>query len=87
MRWSPTDPGPQEAIIVDEAAEEAARVSLGREVAELGYSLHNARVSRLGEAKIVRLDVYDPARRKNVAVAIRVERPDEIDEAVHLFGP
>ena len=56
MRWSLTDPSPREAIIVDEAAEEAACISLGRDVAELGYSLHNARVSRLADAKIVRLD-------------------------------
>ena len=87
MDWSLTDPSAGEAIIVDEAAEQAARASLGRDAAELGYSLRNARVSQLADAKIVRLDVYDPERRKNVGVAIRVERVDGIDEAIHLFGP
>jgi hypothetical protein len=67
-------PWPDEVLIRDEAAEEAARKMLEEDAAGFRCSLTNARVSRLDDMKIVRMDLSRGEAGETVGLAMCIER-------------
>ena len=65
---------PDEVLIRDEAAEEAARKMLQEDAAGFGCSLTNPRVSKLDEMKIVRMDLSREDTKETKGVAIWIEK-------------
>jgi hypothetical protein len=77
-------PTPDEVIINDEAAEEAARKLLQEDAAGFRCSLTNPRVSRLGDMTIVRLDLYRDELGENVGLAMSVEQAGRFSLGVFI---
>jgi hypothetical protein len=67
-------PSPDEVVVSDEAAEQAARAMLREDAAGFGRSLSNARVSRLGNMTIIRMDLYRDETGENVGLAMSIEQ-------------
>jgi hypothetical protein len=77
-------PSPDEVIVLDPAAEAAARDALRPVAARFGYVLAESHVSVLSDLSIVRAVVVDPATRARRGVAIRIVRGDDVWESVSL---
>jgi hypothetical protein len=69
-RW----PSPDEVSLVDDAAEQTARKMLEEDAAGFGCSLTNPRISRLGDMKIVRMDLTRDDAREPAGVAMCIEK-------------
>jgi hypothetical protein len=69
-RW----PNPEEVSLVDEAAVQAAREMLEERAAGFRCSLTNPRVSRLGDMKIVRMDLTRDHGSEPAGVAMCIEK-------------
>ena len=81
------EPSANEVKIADVEAARAAQDSFSPDIAELGYLLVDPTVSLLEDAKIVRMNIYDPVRKCRVGVAIRINRDGEITEGITIFTP
>jgi hypothetical protein len=67
-------PSPDEVLIRDEAAEETARRLLEEDAAGFRCSLTNARVSTLGDMKIVRMDLSRDETAETPGLAMCIEK-------------
>ena len=77
-------PSPDETVIVDEEAEEAARAEVEQDAEAFGCSLSNARVSPLGDLKIVRMDLYHLERREIAGLAMSIEQSGRIYLGIYV---
>jgi hypothetical protein len=78
---------PDETIVIDEQAEKEARAQLQQDAEAFGCSLTNARVSRLGDLKIVRMDMFDRERRETVGLAVCIEQSGVLHLGIYISGP
>lgn len=67
-------PSPDEVLIRDEAAEATAREMLEGDAAGFRCSLTNPRVSRLGDMKIVRMDLRRGEAGETAGLAMCIEK-------------
>ncbi len=75
---------PDEIVVSDEAAEQAAREMLREDAAGFRCSLSNARVSRLGDMTIVRMDLYRDEFGENVGLAMSIEQAGRFSLGVFI---
>jgi hypothetical protein len=75
---------PDEVVINDEAAEQAAREMLQEDAAAFRCSLTNARVSQLRDIKIVRMDLKRDETGENVGLAMSIERAGRFSLGVFI---
>ena len=79
-------PSADEVVIADEAAEQSAREFLKEDAAAFSCELASARVSRLGDMKIVRIDLSRREDGEIVGLAMCIEKDDLNYLGVYL-GP
>lgn len=77
-------PSPDETLITDEAAEEAARAELEQDAAGFRCSLSNGRVSRLNDMTIVRFDLYRVEERETVGLAMCIEQSSRMHLGIYI---
>lgn len=78
-------PSPDETLITDVAAEDAAREELEQDAEAFRCSLSNPRVSRLGDMKIVRFDMCRGEQREIAGLAMSIEQSGQIHLGVFIF--
>jgi hypothetical protein len=78
-------PSPDEVVIHDEAAEQAARGWLEEDAERFRCSLANARVSRLGDMKIVRMDLRRGEPPVTVGLTMSIEQAGVTSLGIYIF--
>jgi hypothetical protein len=77
-------PSPDEVVIHDDKAEQAARRLLEEDAEGFRCSLSNARVSQLGDMKIVRMDLCRGETGEKVGLAMSIEQAGWISLGIYI---